>query len=183
MEKLWYIMSLWTHRDKVLRKWFNFNDKKTTHSYSNLVKWQRDIMNISSSTGGSVETHRDYYTGSNAWLIGNNSHSPALHSSEPDYDVLGIVGHNLKEISLVNDLQETVAVVSISSLPTPAIATAWIQLSVVSVCLFVWKQLDKLRRKTSKSNSLVVFFKNSYAWAISENHCHPWRHTRMACFD
>jgi len=48
-------------------------------------------------------------TCSNARLVGNNSNSSAFHSSEPDNNVLGVVCHYLKEVTLVNDLHETQA--------------------------------------------------------------------------
>ena len=39
-------------------------------------------------------------------LVGNNAHSAAVHARKPNNDVLRVVGLQLKEVVLVDDLQQ-----------------------------------------------------------------------------
>ena len=43
-------------------------------------------------------------TRSHFGLVPHDAHSASVHTGEPHHDVLGIVGHDLEEVSLVHDL-------------------------------------------------------------------------------
>lgn len=47
-------------------------------------------------------------TWSHLRLVANNSNSPPIHSGKTNNDVLGIIGHDLKKFSLINNLQGSI---------------------------------------------------------------------------
>ena len=52
----------------------------------------------------SLDHHTISLTGCHSRLISYDANSSSLHSTEPDDDILRIVGHNLVEVALVNNL-------------------------------------------------------------------------------